>query len=495
MDHWRNQLFFGDNLEVLRRHIPVESVDLIYLDPPFNSNATYNVLFAEQNGSKSGAQITAFEDTWHWGLEAEQAFDEAVRFGPRKLADLMVALRGFLGANDMLAYLAMMAVRLVELHRVLKAAGSLYLHCDSMAHPYLRLILDAIFGTRYRRNDIVWWYPNKLPTGGRLFDRQHDILLYYVKTNVFTYNEIRIPTEYEGTQLVTKKVSGKRIPVYDPETGKQLRVQATDKPAGDVWRINMIHPQSKERLGYPTQKPEALLDRIIRASSREGGVVLDPFCGCGTAVVVAERLKRRWIGIDLTHLAIKLIKKRLADTFPAEPPVYEVVGEPVDLKSAEALAQQDRHKFEWWALDLVDARPARDKKKGADQSIDGVIYFQEKEGGPYRKIIVQVKSGKVGAAQIVELKGAMAREEADLACFITLTPPTRPMREEAAAAGFYESEHPPGVRFARLQILTIAELFAGKKLEYPSWSIQATFRKAAPKRKGTPPEENQGNLL
>jgi hypothetical protein len=212
-------------------------------------------------------------------------------------------------------------------------------------------------------------------------------------------------------------------------------------------------------------------------------------------VAVAERLRRRWIGIDITHLAIKLIKQRLRDTFPTDPPVYEVIGEPVDVKSAEALALEDRYKFEWWALDLVDARPAQDKKKGSDRSIDGVIYFQEKTGGKYQKIIVQVKSGKVGVSQIMELKGAIEREKAVIGAFITLNPPTRRMTEEAAAAGFYESEDFPGHRFPRLQILTVANLFAGKKLLYPQWAIQATFKKAAPKRKGGTPEDNQKNLL
>jgi hypothetical protein len=238
-----------------------------------------------------------------------------------------------------------------------------------------------------------------------------------------------------------------------------------------------------------------LLERIIKAASNEGDLVLDPFCGCGTAVAVAERLKRRWIGIDLTHLAIKLIKQRLRDTFPADPPVYEVIGEPRDVKSAEALALEDRYKFEWWTLGLVDARPAQDKKRGADRSIDGVIFFQEKTGGAYRKIIVQVKSGKVSVSQIMELKGAVDREKAVIGAFITLKPPTRRMSEEAAAAGFYEPEDFPGHRFPRLQILTVADLFAGKKLHYPHWAIQATFKKAVPKRKGGNPEDNQKNLL
>lgn len=182
MEPWKNQLYFGDNLAILRAgHIPVESVDLIYLDPPFNSNATYNLLFAEKTGEKSPAQITAFEDFWQWGDEARASFDDVVRGDRPKLAALLRALYDFLGQNDMMAYLAMMVVRLTELHRVLKPRGSLYLHCDSIAHPYLRLILDSIFGGRQRRDDIIWWYANKLPTGGRLFDRQHDVILYYIK--------------------------------------------------------------------------------------------------------------------------------------------------------------------------------------------------------------------------------------------------------------------------------------------------------------------------
>lgn len=498
MNNWKNQLYFGDNLDILRDHIPPGSVDLIYLDPPFNSKATYNVLFQEKSGEQSAAQITAFEDTWHWGRESEEAYHEVVTTGPKKLADLLQALRSFLGQNDMMAYLTMMAIRLVELHRVLKSTGSLYLHCDSIAHPYLRLLLDAIYGTRNRRNDVVWWYPNKLPTGGKVFDRSHDILLYYVKNyRNYTYNEIRIPTEYTGTQLFTKKIRGKRIPVIDPETGKQVRVLTTDKPSGDVWRINMIHPQSNERLGYPTQKPEALLERIIRASSNEGDIVLDPFCGCGTALTVAERLHRRWIGIDITHLAITLIKKRLIDTFGEELAPYEIIGDPKDYTSACALAEHNRYQFEWWAVSLVDAQPAQDKKKGPDTGIDGYIYFFDDASGKAKKIVVQVKSGQVTRSQIGDLRGIMEREKAVIGAFLSLKEPTRAMRVEAAAAGFYEPESLPGKKYPKLQLLTITDLLAGKKLEYPDLGpgSAATFKKAPRKRKGPAPEDNQGRLL
>jgi len=494
---WQNKLFFGDNLEILRKHIPDDSVDLIYLDPPFNSNATYNVLFEEKSGEKSAAQITAFDDTWHWGLESEKAYHEVITRGPDKLAALVDALRSFLGPNDMMAYLCMMALRLAELHRVLKPAGGLYLHCDSLAHPYLRLILDAIFGGRNRRNDIIWWYPNKLPTGGRVFDRQHDMLLYYIKDarQKYTYCEVRVPTEYEGTQLVTKKTGGKRIPVYDPETGKQLRVPTSDKPVGDVWRINLIHPQSKERLGYPTQKPEALLERIIQASSNEGDIILDPFCGCGTAIAVAERLHRRWIGIDITHLAITLIKNRLRTAFESELSDYAVIGDPQDLAGAKALARHNRYQFEWWALGLVDARPAQEKKKGADTGIDGIINFIDDPTGKLKKLLVQVKSGKVTVSQIRDLKGVLEREKAAIGAFITLQEATEPMEKEAATAGFYQPEHWPGLQYPRLQILTIEKLLAGNKLDYPRLAPEATFKRAPRQRKSPTAEEKQNNLL
>ncbi len=257
----------------------------------------------------------------------------------------------------------------------------------------------------------------------------------------------------------------------------------------------MIHPQSKERLGYPTQKPEALLERIISASSNEGDVVLDPFCGCGTAIAVAERLHRRWIGIDITHLAITLIKNRLRTAFESELADYLVIGDPKDLAGARALARQNRYQFEWWALGLVDARPAQEKKKGADTGMDGIINFIDDPSGKAQKLIVQVKSGSVAVSQIRDLKGVLDREKAAIGVFITLLDPTSPMIKEAATAGFYKPEHLPGLKFPRLQILSVAELFAGKKPDYPRLAPDATFKKAPRQRKGPAPEEKQNNLL
>lgn len=536
---WKNQLFFGDNLEILREHIPVDSVDLVYLDPPFNSKATYNMLFKEPGGEQSPAQIAAFEDTWRWGPESDQVFHEVMTLGPKKLADLMESLRAFLGVNNMMAYLIMMAVRLVEMHRVLKPTGSLYLHCDPTASHYLKLILDAIFGVKYFRNEIIW----KRTSGhsdARRYGRVHDVILYYSKASDFIWNPTQQAYEpsyveqyyryldADGRRWMSDNLSAAgltgggyeyewkgitrvwRCPIATMERlEKEGRIfytkngiprlkryldESNGLPVQDVWTdVEALRSWHKERLAYPTQKPEPLLERIIRTSSDEGDVVLDPFCGCGTAVAVAERLKRRWIGIDITHLAIALIKQRLFDTFETELCPYEVIGEPVDVPSAEALARQNRHEFERWALGLVYARPAKAQLKGADAGIDGVIHFTDDPSGKYKKIVVQVKSGQVSVSQVRDLKGVMEREKAVIGVLITLKPPTRQMRDEAAAARHYEPESLPGLRFPRLQILTIAELFAGKTLLYPRLGT-ATFKKAPRKRKGPAPEEKQGEL-
>jgi site-specific DNA-methyltransferase (adenine-specific) len=546
MKPWKNQLYFGDNLDILRTYVPTASIDLIYLDPPFNSKATYNVLFQEKSGDKSAAQITAFEDSWHWGLESEGAYNEVVTEGPKKLADLLQALRSFLGANDMMAYLTMMAIRLVELHRVLKSTGSIYLHCDPTASHYIKMILDAIFGVVNFQNEIVW-KRTVAHNDPKRFGRIGDRIFFYARSKNKIFNHIY--GEYSPEQLSRYKYSDERgtyraenltaphfsatrtiewrgvHPGKDRQwrfsmdeldrlyTGGRILLQKDGRPRKDglkvyleeakgtilqdIWTDIGFPPTTSERLGYPTQKPEALLERIIKASSHEGDLVLDPFCGCGTALNVAERLHRRWLGIDITHLAITLIKKRLHDTFGGELSPYEIIGDPKDWTSAAALAEVNRHQFEWWALSLVDAQPAQDKKKGPDTGIDGYIYFFDDNSGKAKKIIVQVKSGSVTRSQIGDLRGVMEREKAVIAAFLTLKEPTKPMTTEAASAGFYEPETLPGKKYPRLQILTIADLLFGKKLEYPYLGpgSQATFKKAPRQRKGPAPEENQGNLL
>jgi len=517
---WKNKLYFGDNLEILHNHIPEECVDLIYLDPPFNSNATYNILFEEKTGEKSAAQITAFEDTWHWGRESQKAYQEIINRGPSKLAELLDALRAFLGFNDMLAYLTMMAIRLLELRRVLKSTGSIYLHCDPTASHYLKLVMDAVFGANNYLNEIIWCYKEReriLPK----WNKKHDVILFYCKDidAERTFNWKDVIEEYSSVtlskfkykddkgyyQIRGRNIKGSPIKAADglrPEheemyPGLTYRDYLEDR-AGvaprDWWEINIINKASKERLGYPTQKPEALLEHIIKASSNEGDVVLDPFCGCGTALAVAERLHRRWIGIDITHLAITLIKNRLHDTFGDDLSNYVEIGVPKDLAGAKALARKNRYQFEWWALGLVDARPAQEKKKGADTGIDGIINFIDDRSGKAKKIVVQVKSGQVTVSQIRDLKGVMEREKAVLAAFLTLKDPTPAMIKETATAGFYEPEHLPGLSYPRLQILTIDELLASKKLEYPRLAPNATFKKAPRQRKGSM-GKNQQNLI
>lgn len=485
-DNWKNKLYFGDNLDIMREHIPDESIDLIYLDPPFNSKATYNVLFQEKNGTQSAAQITAFEDTWHWGLESEETYQEIITQGPKKLADLMQALRQFLGQNDMMAYLTMMAIRLVEMHRVLKPTGSIYLHCDPTASHYLKLVMDAVLGAKHFRNEIVWCYWGPGSPGQKQFMRKHDIVFWYSKGDRWCFNadSVRVPHSNKTKANYKKGLEGSGF------VGADRAIHEGGKIPEDWWPIAIAPRSTREYLGYPTQKPEALLERIIKASSNEGDLVLDPFCGCGTTVAVAERLNRRWIGIDITHLAITLMRHRLADTFGTELSPYEVIGDPKDLRSAEALAKEDRYQFEWWVLGLVDARPAQDKKKGADSGVDGYIYFFDDNSGKPKKIIVQVKSGKVNRGQIATLKGDMEREKAEIGAFLTLEEPTGPMIAEAAAAGFYEPEFFPGRKFPRIQVLTVKELLEGKELQYPRMAV-GTFKKAERKSKGGNPEQRR----
>uniref|UniRef100_A0A7V6A5Y7 Site-specific DNA-methyltransferase n=1 Tax=Desulfobacca acetoxidans TaxID=60893 RepID=A0A7V6A5Y7_9BACT len=534
-DSWQNQLYFGDNLEILRHHIPFSSVDLIYLDPPFNSKATYNMLFKEPGGQESPAQIAAFEDTWKWGKESDQAFHEVVTLGPRKLADLMEALRAFLGVNNMMAYLTMMAVRLVEMHQVLKPTGSLYLHGDPTASHYLKLIMDAIFGVMNFRNEITWKRTSAHNDPGR-YGRNTDIIFFYTKSNNWTWNQLYKPHDEEYLERFRNRDPDGRAWADDDLTAKGLTGGGYEyeyKGIPSLWRvpeetmrrldkegrlhftkaggirlkryvndvkgvvlqalwddIPPINSQAKERLGYATQKPEALLERIIRVSSNEGDLVLDPSCGCGTTIAVAERLKRRWIGIDITHLAITLMKNRLRDAFGPACSKYEVIGEPADLPGAEALAQQNRHQFELWALGLVEARPARDKKKGADFGGDGVIHFRDDTSGRYKKIIIQVKSGQVSVSHIRDLKGVVEREKAATGIFITLKPPPKAMRDEASEARFYEPESFPGRKYPRIQIVTITELLSGKKLAYPRFG-NATFKKAPRQAKDSPQDKQK----
>jgi len=540
-----NTLFYGDNLDILREYILAGSVDLVYLDPPFNSNRNYNVLFKDESGNDSEAQIVAFDDTWHWNPAAEQTYSALVTGAPDRVAQMIAALRDFVGANQMMAYLVMMTARLVELHRVLKPTGSLYLHCDPTASHYLKIILDSIFGAEQFQNEVIWQrtsaHSDKAQGNVVHMGRIHDVILFYTRSAASKRNELYKPysTEYingfyryvdeDGRRYRLGDLTGpggaaKGNPQYEflgvtrywryskakmqelYEKGRIVQSKSGSVPAykryldemsgipmQDMWDdIQPIGAQAAERLGYPTQKPLALLERIIGASSNPGDVVLDPFCGCGTAVAAAHKLGRRWIGIDITHLSIALQKYRLEAMFPGIG--FRVVGEPQDVGAARHLAAADRYQFQWWALSLIRAKPlggqegSKIGKKGSDRGIDGVINFIDDNTGKPKRIIVQVKSGHVKSGDIRDLKGTVGREAAALGVFLTLEEPSAEMRTEAVTAGYY---HSPGwgQDYPRLQILTVADLLAGAAVAMPPQF--GTFRQAT---KALPADAAQGQM-
>lgn len=526
-----NTLYFGDNLDVLRRYIDDESVDLVYLDPPFNSDQNYNVLFAEQDGSRSSAQIRAFEDTWQWDQSAATAFREVVESGGR-VSLVMQAFRQAIGDSDMLAYLAMMAPRLLELRRALKDSGSIFLHCDPTASHYLKLLLDAIFLPGHFRNELIWKRTSS-HNDAKKFADIHDCILYYSKSNKPTWNrqfaahdENYVRTHYNredkhgrayrldniirsasmgprpnlvyeykgftppwGWRMVREKIEALDAEgrIEWSKSGTPYLVRYLDEMSGtsmpSLWTdIPPINSQAAERLGYPTQKPESLLERIITASSNAGDIVLDPFCGCGTTIAAAQKLGREWIGIDVTHLAIGLIKHRLHDSFSlVQKRDYEVIGEPTDLEGAKQLASDDTHQFEHWALGLVYARRSA-KGKGADKGIDGRLFFHDEDvKGQTKQVIFSVKSGKTGAAHVRDLVGVVNREKAAIGVFLSMETPTKPMRTEAASAGFYKSPW-DDKDYPRIQLLTVGELLGGRTVEMPATRDIRTFKKA-PKAK------------
>ena len=537
-----SKLYYGDNLDILRdhRYFPDACIDLIYLDPPFNSNRSYNVLFKDESGQYSEAQIKAFDDTWHW-VNAVETYADLVENAPERVSKLIDALHDGLGESQMLAYLVMMTARLVELHRVLKATGSLYLHCDPTASHYLKIILDSIFRPERFINEIVWQRTN-VHNDAKRWSPINDMILFYSKSDRFTWNpqyaphsDEHITSKYTGTSADGRRYTlsdmtspnprpnmmyewlGHQSPSngwrYSKETMQRLHDEGRiwypeskdkrprlkrylDEMSGTLYSTNWtdippLNSQAQERLGYPTQKPVALLKRIIQASSNPGDVVLDPFAGCGTAIAAAQELGRTWIGIDITHLAIALNKYRLADSFPDA--TYKIIGEPEDVGGARQLASEDRYQFQWWALSLIKAKPlggqdgSKEGKKGSDKGIDGVITFLDDSTGKAKRVLVQVKSGKVNSGLIRDLVGTVQREGAAIGVFITLEPPTQDMKDEAASAGLYTSPG-WGEKYRKVQIVTIDELLKGTKIAMPP--THATF-KQAPRTRTTEGEQGQ----
>jgi len=501
-----NVLYYGDNLDVLRKHIPDDSIDLIYLDPPFNSNRSYNVLFKESSGAASEAQIEAFGDTWHWGDAAQAAYEEVVTGPQHRVARMLQAMVEGLGHNDVTAYLTMMAIRLVELHKKLKAEGSIYLHCDPTAGSYLRVLMDSVFGPRNLRGHIVWRRFSSHGNVQKTYGRIQDLLLFYSKGERWTWNQPYRPlsTRYVETFFThTESATGRRYrlqnvlnpnkdrPNLTYEWNGHVRVwkwtkqrmqqlhdaglleysktglikgvrQYLDDSQGeklqDLWDdIRPIGQSDDVDLGYETQKPLALLERIVSASSTPGDVVLDPFCGCGTAVHAAQKLNRGWIGIDITNLAIGLIRRRMQDSFPGIE--IKVIGEPVDVAGARELAATRPSQFEYWVLDKVDAQPTGGK--GSD--LDGVLPFIE-FGGKAKRVVLSVKGTKVVNPEMLrEVRGAMD-EKKPIGVLITVVQPTPGMKTQAAAAGFYESG---GKKYPKVQILTVADILKGKRPQMP----------------------------
>jgi len=431
-----------------------------------------NAIFARhavEPADSPAAQIRAFDDTWHWTPDTEQHYDDAIAGGvPGKVADALAAFRMLLGENDAMAYLVNMAPRLVELHRVLKSTGSLYLHCDPTMSHYLKILLDAIFGVKNFINEISWHYN----TGGaskKTFSRKHDIILFYAKSDE---SRIFFPQHEPFREDKTDHFN------FTDEDGRKYRIRTINNKdykyyldegriCHDVWEIDALNAYATERLGYPTQKPVALLERVIQASSEEGGVVLDPFCGCGTTVDAAIRTKRRWIGIDITYIAVDLINKRLRHTYGESIlKQYDIVGIPADLEGAKALFGRSPFDFERWAVSLINAQP--NEKQVGDKGVDGVGRFLVDTKSKVGRMLVSVKGGKtVGPQAVRDLIGTVDTQKAEMGVLLLMGEPTRGVLDAVAHAGSYTWPI-NGQRFPRVQVLSVAQLIDGQRPQTPS---------------------------
>jgi DNA modification methylase len=543
--HHLNELHFGDNLDVLRA-LPAESVDLIYLDPPFNSNADYNVIYGTKRGGPSQAQSHAFDDTWTWGKDAQRALEETAERN-LEVGSLLDSFQKVFPRTNMMAYLAMMAVRLLEMRRVLKATGSLYLHCDPTASHYLKTLLDAVFGPQRFVNEIIWLRANAHNFKTRsCWPRQHDTLLLYSRSETYTLNPDYQPYgpaqlkryrpdengrmctgqdltvslvrrfrqfEWRGVKppphrswgasleqleewyaegrILLKKDGAPRLDglkVYlDEMPGKQV---------GTVWSdIERISNTADERLRYPTQKPLSLLARIIKSSSKEGDVILDPFCGCGTAIEAAETLKRKWIGIDITYLATHVIEGRLAKAFgPKIKETYKLFGRPEDAHDAEILAARDWLEFQKWAVMMLGGLPK--DRPGPDGGIDGIIRYHRVGIEQPNRAVISVKGGlNVGVDAIHKLKSVVEREKAELGILVCIDEPTLAMKKEATTAG---EVGPPSRRVSKIQIVTVKQLFDRQPLDLPGMIDPPELVRVsgpAPSKRGRKRIEGQTEML
>ena len=525
----QNHLYYGDNLDVLRKYVPDESVDLCYIDPPFNSKRNYNQIYTNK-GKEDLAQAQAFVDTWVWDELAIKGFSEIVSNENGVFTDqcikLMIGLKTVLGEGNLFAYLVSIALRCAEIFRVLKPTGSFYFHCDPTSSHYIKLVLDAIFcaqGGDYR-SEITWKRSSAhsdTKQGRKAYGNIGDIIFYYVKSKQYCFNTQYTPYDKEyiaktykhkdpdgrlwkSSDLTGPGGAAKGNPSYEflgvtrywryseknmyslLQDGRihQSRKGAVPRmkhyldempgvPIQSIWTdIPPLSSHAKERLGYPTQKPEQLLERIIETSSNQGDVVLDAYCGCGTTVAVAQKLNRKWIGIDITYQAISLILKRLEDAYGTEAielDSLKVAGIPRDLQSATALAtrkdDRTRKEFEKWAvLTYTRNRAIINQKKGADKGIDGTVFFLKEQG--HGRIIFQVKSGKVQSRDIRDLQGTMTREKADAGIFITLKPPSKAMLKEVKAAGIFHHKA-MNKDYPCIEIVTVDDILNGNRIDIP----------------------------
>lgn len=503
----KNQIFYGDNLKFLKDkdYFPSNYVDLIYLDPPFNSKKAYNIIYDK---NKSKAQAKVFGDTWTWSKETQKTYDSLIE-GDRASAKVKKTIKSFhsmLGDSNLMAYLTMITPRLVEMKRVLKETGSIYLHCDPTASHYLKMIMDSIFGKKNFKNEIIWQRTKTRSTTSK-FKSDHDTVLFYTKTNEFVFNtqyddikktnnvkedkyglykdqpviqkgdnkgdkeryfsdgDTTITLDDEHKWLATQeKIDSNKFYWTSNGNPRIKRYLEKGKPCGSIWMDMIIHNSSLERTGYPTQKPEELLKRIIKASCPEDGIVLDPFCGCGTTLISAEKLERKWIGIDITYLAVDVLRQRIEKDFGEEEGVnFEILGEPEGMAGAKNMSENNKAEFQKWIISKIGGTP--NEKLSGDKGIDGSIFF--KDGGEDKMGIIQETVAKsVSPSKVRDFEGTMERENTPIGIFVTFKEPTKGMKKEANKMGKYEDSF--GNKYPKLQFLTVQEILNGEKPEIPN---------------------------
>ena len=454
MDFQPGTLYYGDCLDVMKEW-PPGLIDLCYLDPPFNSKASYNILFGRR-GRPDKQQTLAFEDTWHWDEGAAERVEALCRASGNPARSAIAGLHTVLGNCGMIAYLSYMAERLVEIRRVLKKSGSIFLHCDPTASHYLKIVMDAVFGQANFRNEVVWSY-QRWTGATKHFQRMHDIILFYVNdARNAVFNILDEPysskSKHKARRHSTVTQVGGLEQTYTDDTSRL-------KAMRDVWEISYVNSQAKERLGYPTQKPVELLDRIVRAATCRGDIVLDPFCGCGTTIDAANRLNRQWAGIDISPFAIDLVKiRRLKDK------KVPIRGVPIDIDSARSMARERPFDFEKWAITRIPGMMPNQKQVG-DGGVDGRGYIHN---APAKSglVLAQVKSGKFAMSHLRDFLHTVRRDKAALGIYITVEKVTS--RNAQAEARGLKTEKIGATSYPRVQLWSIEDHFADREPKLPA---------------------------